>query len=100
LEVDSLVTVSVSELKAKLSEHLRRVKAGEEVLVTDRGRAVAVLRPPPKAAADEARRQRLADQGVLKVGRGVSKEFHALPIGEDPEGLVREALLAEREEGP
>ncbi len=30
-------TVTVSKLKASLSEYLREVKAGEEVLVTERG---------------------------------------------------------------
>jgi prevent-host-death family protein len=36
---------SVTELKNGLSACLREVEAGESILVTDRGRAVAVLRP-------------------------------------------------------
>ncbi|MFH1766219.1 MAG: type II toxin-antitoxin system prevent-host-death family antitoxin, partial [Gemmatimonadota bacterium] len=32
--------VSVGRLKARLSEYLRRAKAGGEVVVTDRGRPV------------------------------------------------------------
>ena len=94
-----MVTVSVSELKAKLSEHLRRVKAGEEVLVTDRGRAVAVLAPPPKAAADEARLQRLAEQGLIKLGRGIPDGFFDRPTSEVSNGSIVELLLEEREEG-
>ena len=38
-------TVGVRELKASLSEHLRRVANGESIVVTDRGRAVARLVP-------------------------------------------------------
>jgi prevent-host-death family protein len=38
--------VSVRELKNRLSEYLRRVAAGEEVVVTSRGKAVARLSPP------------------------------------------------------
>lgn len=38
-------TVGVRELKASLSEHLRRVANGESIIVTDRGRAVARLVP-------------------------------------------------------
>jgi prevent-host-death family protein len=38
-------TVGVRELKAHLSECLRRVQAGERLTVTDRGRAVATLAP-------------------------------------------------------
>ena len=37
--------VGVRELKAKLSEHLARVKAGATVTVTERGRPVARLVP-------------------------------------------------------
>jgi prevent-host-death family protein len=38
--------VSVRELKSRLSEYLRRVGEGEEVVVTSRGREVARLVPP------------------------------------------------------
>ncbi len=41
--------ISVRELKSRLSETLRRVAAGEEVLVTSRGKAVARLLPPRKS---------------------------------------------------
>jgi len=34
-------TVKIAELKDKLSEHLRAVEAGEEVIVTDRNRPIA-----------------------------------------------------------
>jgi prevent-host-death family protein len=37
--------VGVRELKAKLSEYLAAAAAGEEVIVTDRGRPVARLVP-------------------------------------------------------
>ena len=39
--------VGIRELKAKLSTYLRRAAAGETITVTDRGRPVAVLAPPP-----------------------------------------------------
>lgn len=38
--------VGVRELKASLSAYLRRVAAGESVVVTDHGRPVARLVPP------------------------------------------------------
>jgi prevent-host-death family protein len=41
-----LTTVGVRELKNRLSEYLRLVRAGERVIVTDRGRPIAELRPP------------------------------------------------------
>jgi prevent-host-death family protein len=38
-------TAAVAELKAQLSRYLSRVKAGEEILVTERGTPVARLVP-------------------------------------------------------
>jgi len=39
-------TVGIRELKNKLSAYVRKVEAGDVVLVTDRGRVVAELVPP------------------------------------------------------
>lgn len=36
-------TVAIRELKNKLSKYLRRVKAGERLVVTERGKPVAVI---------------------------------------------------------
>lgn len=44
--------VGVRELKNRLSEYLRFVKAGEEVLVTDRGKVVVGLSSAEPAAAE------------------------------------------------
>lgn len=41
--------ISVRELKSRLSEYLRKVAAGEEVVVTSRGQAVARLVAPRSA---------------------------------------------------
>lgn len=38
--------VSVREIKARLSEYLRRVKRGEEVVITSRGKPVARIVGP------------------------------------------------------
>lgn len=38
--------VGVRELRNNLSEYLRAVKAGDRVLITDRGQVIAELRPP------------------------------------------------------
>jgi prevent-host-death family protein len=39
------LTIGVRELKTHLSKCLRRVRAGERLTVTDRGRAIATLAP-------------------------------------------------------
>jgi prevent-host-death family protein len=48
-------TVSIRELKANLSRHLRRVRAGARLVVTERGRAIASIQPvEPRGDVDWA----------------------------------------------
>jgi len=49
-----MIAVGVRELKNKLSEYLRLARAGERVLITDRGHVVAELGQPGIAAGAEA----------------------------------------------
>jgi len=95
-----MVLVPISELKARLSSYVRRVKAGETVMVTERGRTVAQLSPPPLDANKGAELQALVDRSPVRPGRGsVSPEFWDLPGPKDPLGKVLESLLEERREG-
>ena len=91
----------VSELKASLSKYLARVKAGEEVIVTERGKPVAKLVPMPRDEDPEMERLRdMERRGLVTMGTGrVSDDFWDLPMPEDPEGLVLKALLEERRTG-
>ena len=41
----AMKTVKIAELKNHLSEHLRSVEAGEEIVVTDRNRPIAKIIP-------------------------------------------------------
>ena len=43
-----MASIGVRELRQRASELLRRVEQGETIEVTDRGRPVAVLSPPPQ----------------------------------------------------
>ena len=45
-----MTSVGVRELRQRASELLRRVGEGETIEVTDRGRPVAVLSPPPEGS--------------------------------------------------
>ena len=98
-------SAGVADLKARLSEYLARVKAGEEVLVTDRGRPVARLVPVGVEiiADDEAETARLTAmerEGLVRLGSGRLPEgFFEKERPEDPEGLLVEAALEEREKG-
>ena len=48
-----MAEVGIRELKAHLSEHLKRVQGGLRLIVTDRGRAIATITPvgQPQAPA-------------------------------------------------
>ena len=43
-------SIGVRELRQRASELLRRVEQGETIEVTDRGRLVALLSPPPQGS--------------------------------------------------
>lgn len=88
---------SIGTLKARLSEYLDAVKAGEEVIVTDRGKPVARLVPVSGTDRVEARMAELVRTGrVRPPGEPLRKDFWKLPRPKDPEGKVREALIEER----
>jgi prevent-host-death family protein len=42
-----MASIGIRELRQRASELLRRVEQGETIEVTDRGRRVAILAPPP-----------------------------------------------------
>ena len=91
-------TAAVAELKAHLSRFLRRVKAGEEILITERDVPVARIVPVPAVTDDRLRA--LERQGLVKMGTGkLPKDFWKRPRGRDERGLVRAAVSDEREEG-
>lgn len=95
-----MVRISITELKARLSEHIRRVKGGEEVIVTERGRAVAVLAPVRPSESQEADLDALVESGLARrAERPLDEGFWALPRGGDPHGAVLDSLLRERREG-
>jgi prevent-host-death family protein len=95
-----MTTATVSKLKASLSEYLRRVKAGEEVLVSERGRPIAKLVPVTGADALPDHLAEMERQGLARVGsRRLSRAFWSLPRPKDPKGRVLAALLEYREQG-
>lgn len=87
----------MSSLKAHLSENLRHVKGGETLMITDRGRPIAVVHP---FLSLESELDELVEAGVVRPPkRPLDEEFWDLPRASDPEGSVLRALLDERREG-
>jgi prevent-host-death family protein len=92
--------VAIGRLKARLSEYLRRAKAGEGVVVTDRGKPVARLvglegEPALEGRIEELVRCGLAQRPIQPLDPG----FLEMPRPADPDGRSLEAVLEERAEG-
>lgn len=85
--------VGIRELRQNLSVHLRRVKRGESLEVTEHGRTVAVLGPRP--ASGTPRERMVADGRLTPGGQGLS--HLGPPLTGEGDGLGK-ALEAEREE--
>jgi prevent-host-death family protein len=90
-------TATVVDLKARLSEHLRLVKAGHEVVITERNVPVARLVPLDDQERRSTRRLRLTRAGLLKPGGGKMPALLQRPPASRPTaaGAV-DALLDER----
>ena len=93
-------TVPVAKLKATLSEFLAKVKAGEEVIVTERGKPIAKIVP---LSQDDSRLsphlRELERLGLARIGFGrLPRGVWALPRPQDEHGAAVRALKDERTE--
>ena len=94
-------SAAVSELKASLSEYLGKVKAGEEVIVTDRGKPIAKLVPLERDVTDmPPHLLALERAGLVRIGIGkIPREFWRKRRPVDRKGEALTGLLRDREEG-
>jgi len=94
-------TASISQVKNGLSGFVDQVRAGESILVTDRGVVVARLEPAGAGPDPQGRLERLERAGMVRVGRAAppvelirSPAPHAVP------GVsVLQVLLDDRRDG-
>ena len=99
----AMAVVSLTDLKAKASEYVARAERGEQVLITRRGKIVAVLNPPPELSREERDRahlEELARKGLVRLGTGRWDAFLKQPKVKLETNALVEAVLAEREESP
>jgi antitoxin (DNA-binding transcriptional repressor) of toxin-antitoxin stability system len=93
--------VGVRELKNRLSEYLRLVRAGQRVLVTDRGEVIAELGPPGEGAGQEEIPKKL--QELIRRGlatRAAPRKDHRVPSFPRlaPDGTAERLIDEERGE--
>ncbi len=93
-------TAGVAELKASLSEFLSKVKAGEELIITDRGKPVAKIVPIDRAEAEiPSHLLHLERAGLARIPKHkLPKGFWDIPRPKDRSDRAVKTLISEREE--
>jgi prevent-host-death family protein len=94
-------TATITQAKNGLSALLDHVRAGESVVITDRGRPVARLEPATSVDSRDGRLARLERAGMLRIGNAappVAAIRRPAPRLEEGASAVQ-ALLDERADG-
>lgn len=96
-----MTTVGLRELKNRLGTYIDRVRKGERIAVTDRGKLIAELAPAARATGEAEALAELARRGELTPGRKLGKRqrqlrYRALPRASK---RMRAAMLLDAERG-
>ncbi len=57
----------VKEVRDNFTQYLKRIKKGDEIIVTERGRPVAILRPVPSGTGLQERLELAAMKGLIRL---------------------------------
>ena len=88
-----MATVEIKELKNRLSQYLRRVRAGERLVVTERGKPIAVISPPSITRTDQ-RIEAMLREGIARWGGGKPRGARRPPRIRGPS--VAQAVIEDR----
>ena len=98
-------SASIAQVKARLSDYLRRVKRGDDVIITERGVPIARMTALEVSERRATRRERLARLGVVRPGKGRPRKALLTPPTAEAEGesslsgaALLDALLDNRRE--
>ena len=88
-----MAAVGIRELKNRLSQYLKRVRAGERLVVTDRGKPVAIISPPALTPTDR-RIEAMLREGVARWEGGKPHGTRRPPRIKGPS--VAQAVIEDR----
>ena len=86
--------VGTRELKSRLSEYLRRVKAGQTIVVTERGKVIGHIVPAPFSL--EERMKTLADSGFLILGGNLNRKAYQPKLINRSKHLISDSVIEDR----
>lgn len=91
--------VTVTELNQQTTAVLRRVKAGQSLPITERGRVVAFLTPPPPSVTGNPTIDRWIAEGRLvpQAVPGTILDLLPMPEPVDDDFSLGDAVIAERD---
>jgi prevent-host-death family protein len=92
-------SISISHLKARLSEYLRLVHGGSTLVVTDRGTPVAMVSPLPTTEHEGAMVSLIERGLVTPPARSLPEDFWERARPSDTSCLGLKAVLEERDSG-
>ncbi len=91
-----MITAGVKELKNNLSRYLARVKSGEEVLITDRGKTFArIVKEDPPHKSIRVALAPLITRGLIKLPSREINKRNLSPI-QVPGKPVSEMVIEDR----
>ena len=92
--------LGLREANQKFSQAIKAVKAGKEVVLTERGKPIAVIKPLDKEDKLEATLRRLEAEGLLRRG---AKSGKPMPVWRSPVRIkgkpLSQTISEERDEG-
>ena len=74
--------LGLREANQHFSKAMKAVRAGEEVILTERGQPIAVIKPIKEEQAQDALLKRMADEGLIRLPsrKGPLPRFEAIRI--------------------
>ena len=89
--------LGLREANQHFSKAIKAVRAGKEVILTERGRPIAVIKPIKEGPAEEAALKRMADEGLITLPsrRGPLPRFEPVPIKGKP---ISQTIIEDRDD--
>jgi prevent-host-death family protein len=92
--------LGLREANQRFSKAIKAVRAGKEVVLTERGRAIAVITPIKPETDQETSLRRLVDDGLIaratRKGRMPAPRWRPLKVKGKP---LSQTIIDDREEG-